>query len=496
MLYHDIIGGYDMASNIIDNEEIANILEIMKDTVVPVLREKDRRLVLGAFSLGLGYGGRALVSNITGMSRITLAKGEQELKAEQTYSSDAFKNSEENTDAFSDNLEANFDASDNQENSFSESDNDQDDKPTDVNDIQTLTPQELIDRILGHSSNRIPEKNRQRATGGGRKSAIDKDPELLALIEKIVSQNTYGNPESVVVHTNLSLRKIVAILEGEYGKKTNRNVVQYCLKGLGYSLQQNAKLKQVGKEHVDRNEQFEFINNTATQQIDIGNPVISIDCKKKENIGNFKNGGHEYQKEKHPRAVKDHDYIVPELGKVAPYGVYNLNDNAGFVNLGISHDTPEFSVASIRAWWYTVGQNSYKSASMIYITCDGGGSNSSRSRLFKMELASLVEEIGIPIQVSHFPPGTSKWNKVEHRLFAMISKNWAGKPLISVAAVMSLIGSTTTTTGLKVICKVDENHYATGRKIDDAEYEKIDIEYIEVGTSNNWNYIIRGFRNI
>ena len=485
-----------MALDIITNEELTNILEIMKDIVIPALREKDRRLVLGAVSLGLGYGGRAFVSKITGMSRITLTKGEQELKAEQANGSNAYEKCEGNTGEFSNDSASNTYASDDQDDSFGKSNQNVDDNLTSGNDVQILTPQELIDRILGYSSNRIPEKNRQRAVGGGRKSAIDKDPELLTIIEKIVSQNTYGSPESIVVHTNLSLRKITAILEEDYGKITNRNVVQYCLKGLGYSLQQNAKLEQVGKEHIDRNAQFDFINNTAAQQIDIGNPVISIDCKKKENIGNFKNGGQEYQKGKQPRVVKDHDYMVPELGKVAPYGVYNLNENVGFVNLGISHDTPEFSVASIRAWWYTVGQNSYQSASMIYITCDGGGSNSSRSRLFKMELASLVNEIGIPIQVSHFPPGTSKWNKVEHRLFAMISKNWAGKPLVSVATVVSLIGSTTTTTGLKVICKVDENHYETGIKTSDAEFEKIDIEYIEVGTSNNWNYIIRGFQKI
>ena len=222
-------------------------------------------------------------------------------------------------------------------------------------------------------------------------------------------------------------------------------------------------------------------------------PVISIDTKKKENVGNFKNPGSEYRKEKSPRKVLDHDFPIPELGKVNPYGVYVLNDNTGFVNLGTSHDTAEFAGESVYQWWEAVGKNTFPEAKRLYINCDGGGSNSSRRWIWKYQLQLLANKTGLEIEVSHFPPGTSKWNKVEHRLFCYISKNWQGQPLIDIETIVSLIGSTTTKKGLKVICQVDNNVYETGKKISEEEKESINIEFLEPFTQ--WNYIIRPIQN-
>ena len=264
---------------------------------------------------------------------------------------------------------------------------------------------------------------------------------------------------------------------------------------LGYSKQQNQKLKQVGNDHVDRDAQFKHINETAAKYLQQGEPVISIDCKKKENLGDMKNAGQEYRKKKDPRGVDDHDFRNEQLGSVAPYGVYALNNNTGFVNLGTSHDTAEFSVASIRAWWHTVGKNTFPNAEYLYICSDGGGSNSTRSRLFKLELANLAKETGLIIEVSHFPPGTSKWNKIEHRLFSYISRSWAGKPLVNIETAIKLIGSTTTKKGLRVICMPDYNEYKTGIKVEDELFDSIDIEWISIGTGNKFNYRIRGFKD-
>ena len=226
--------------------------------------------------------------------------------------------------------------------------------------------------------------------------------------------------------------------------------------------------------------------------LDSGVPVISVDCKKKENIGNFKNDGGEYRPVKHPRKVLDHDFPLPELGKVAPYGIYSINDNTGFVNLGTSKETAEFAVQSIRSWWKYIGEKSFPDARQIYITCDGGGGNGSRVRLWKYELAKFAEETGLSIYVSHFPPGTSKWNKIEHKLFCYITKNWSGIPLIDIETVVCLIGSTTTKTGLKVTCQVDERNYETAIKVPDEDFARIDMEPNIICSS--WNYCIRGFK--
>lgn len=227
--------------------------------------------------------------------------------------------------------------------------------------------------------------------------------------------------------------------------------------------------------------------------MECGNPVISIDCKKKENIGNFKNGGAEYRPVKDPIEVLDHDFPLPGLGKAAPYGIYDIANNEGFVNVGISSDTAQFAVNSMRMWWMQMGKDRYPNATALYITADGGGSNGSRCKLFKVELQKLANEINIPIEISHFPPGTSKWNKVEHRLFSQISKNWRGKPLETLETIVNLIASTTTVTGLKVMCAVDTNVYEKGIKVSDEELEGINILRNEF--CGNWNYTIYPSQN-
>ena len=331
-----------------------------------------------------------------------------------------------------------------------------------------------------------------RKPGGGRKKESEKHPKLYQDIEEIIDPDTYGNPMKPLRWTTLSLRKIAEELLKK-GYKVSQNIVSRALEVLGYSKQQNQKMYQVGNQHPDRDAQFQHINETAQAYLEHGDPVISIDTKKKENVGNFKNPGSEYRKEKSPRKVLDHDFPIHELGKVNPYGVYVLNDNTGFVNLGTSHDTAEFAGESVYRWWEAVGKNTFPETRRLYINCDGGGSNSSRRWIWKYQLQLLANKTGLEIEVSHFPPGTSKWNKVEHRLFCYISKNWQGQPLIDIETIVSLIGSTTTKKGLKVICQVDNNVYETGKKISEEEKESINIEFLE--PCAQWNYIIRPIQN-
>ena len=331
-----------------------------------------------------------------------------------------------------------------------------------------------------------------RQPGAGRKAAKDRFPGLAEHIKTILEETTYGDPERIICYTTESLRKIAARVKDDLDIEISRNIVSNIIEELGYSKQKNQKMEQVGSQHPDRDAQFNYINQTGQEYMKEGIPVISIDCKKKENIGNFFNGGKEYRPKGEPRKVLDHDFPIKELGKVAPYGIYNVNTNEGYVNLGTSHDTAEFAAESVRRWHKAVGQNTFPGAKKLYITCDGGGSNGSRSRLWKMELAKLSEDTGLEIHVSHFPPGTSKWNKIEHRLFCYITDNWAGQPLIDIKTVVNLIGSTTTTTGLKVICEVDEHSYETGIRVTDEEISEINIEY--VGPNPKWNYIIRGLK--
>lgn len=340
-----------------------------------------------------------------------------------------------------------------------------------------------------------PKKNgRIRAEGAGRKSEAERQPGLVEAIDAMLQETTYGDPQRVMVYTSLSLRKISAALEG-MGFRLGKNAVSRVIESLDYSKQKNKKLQQVAGLSVDpgrRDAQFEHIHATAKERIAKGEPVISIDCKKKEALGNLANAGAEYRKKGDPRPVSDHDFET-ELGKVAPYGVYSLNDNAAFVNLGTSGDTAEFAAASVRAWWHCLGKNTFPGAKRLYVACDGGGSNGSRSRLWKLEIARFAQETGLEVEVSHFPPGTSKWNWVEHRLFAYVTRSWAGKPLADVETAVKLIGSTTTSKGLRVVCKADTSSYEKGVRVSELDWARIVIEYPD--PSNRWNYVIRGLRD-
>ena len=365
--------------------------------------------------------------------------------------------------------------------------------------------QKLVCQLSGSSINTVrkgmqevasgtdgSEVGRIRKQGGGRKSASSIYPDLEDAIQKIIDGKTYGDPEKIIHWTTFCLMDIRDILRDEYNIKVSHTVVAGTLEKLGYSKQMNQKMLQVGKPHPDRNAQFEYINATSKEYIKAGIPVISIDCKKKENIGNFKNPGQEYRPVKEPRNVLDHDFLIKKLGSVAPYGIYDIDKNYGFINLGTSHDTAEFAVNSIMQWWLHIGKETYPDAKRLYITCDGGGSNGSRIHLWKTQLAEFAQRVSLEVHVSHFPPGTSKWNKIEHKLFCYISKNWQGQPLIDIPTVINLIGSTTTQNGLTVKCILDEKEYQTGIKVSEEYFNNVDIETVE--PMSTWNYIIRGFK--
>jgi len=335
------------------------------------------------------------------------------------------------------------------------------------------------------------EAGRIRKQGGGPKWLEERYPDVENHVRNIIDGKTYGNPAKVLSWTTASLRSIQKALEEKHNIKTSYVTVGSILENMGYSKQANQKMLQVGKPHPDRNAQFEFINKKAKKFIEMGEPVISVDTKKKENIGNFKNCGQEYRKSKNPRKVLDHDFPLKELGKITPYGVYNLNHNIGFVNVGTSSDTAEFAVESISRWWETVGKHTFPNATKLMITCDCGGSNGYKARLWKFQLSQLANRIGLEIHVSHFPPGTSKWNKVEHRLFCYISKNWQGKPLVNIETAIDLIGTTTTTTGLKVICQRDDTVYELAKEVSDEDFESINLK--QIAPFGNWNYSLKDY---
>jgi len=327
---------------------------------------------------------------------------------------------------------------------------------------------------------------RIRKEGGGRKKAIEHQPEILQAIENIVSPHTMGNPMNPLIWTSKSIRKITAELL-VLGYKVSHEVVRQCLIELGYSLQANKKTKEGGAS-PDRDAQFEYINKTAKEFAESDDPVISVDCKKKELVGEYKNNGQEWTPTKNPTEVNVYDFIDKTNGKASPYGVYDIQNNRGWVNVGTSSDTATFAVSTIRDWWEQEGSILYPSSNRLYINADGGGSNGSRNHLWKSELQQFSNESGLSIYVSHFPPGTSKWNKIEHRLFAYISKNWRAKPLTSLLVIISLIGATTTTTGLKVRANLDEKIYLTGVKVTEREKEKLNI--VRNHFHGEWNYVI------
>ena len=333
------------------------------------------------------------------------------------------------------------------------------------------------------------QRHRVRKPGGGRKRATDLDPELRADLDRLVSPNTRGDPQSPLRWTCKSTRRLAEELNAaKAGRAVSDHLVRDLLHDMGYSLQAVRKVRE-GTQHPDRDAQFQYINAIVQDFQQRGQPVISVDTKKKELVGDFKNAGREWQPKGQPETARVHDFLIPELGKVSPYGVYDPTRNEGWVNVGTDHDTAAFAVASIRGWWHSMGQPAYPDATELLVTADGGGSNNSRSRLWKVELQKLADDLELTIAVCHFPPGTSKWNKVEHRLFSHITQNWRGRPLTSHEVIVNLIASTTTNSGLKVKCQLDTNPYPAGIKVSDDELSAIQIERSEF--HGEWNYRLR-----
>ena len=394
------------------------------EALIPYMDEKLRRLWAASEAATLGKGGVRIVSFATGLSPKTIRNGIKQLQNPETNLSEISKNS------------------------------------------NTLT--------------------RIRKTGGGRKKLASTDSTLIQDLEKLIDPATRGTPQSPLLWTSKSTSKLADALK-KLGHQISPRTVAKLLTELGYSLQSNRKsLKET--THPDRDAQFQYIN----QQVqDFGlrrQPVISVDTKKKELIGEYYNQGQEWQPKKEPIPVKIHDFPDRELGKVIPYGIYDIGLNQGWVNVGVDHDTAAFAVASIRQWWQQMGQKIYQDASELLITADCGGSNGYRVRLWKTELQKLATEIGLKIRVCHFPPGTSKWNKIEHRMFCHITENWRGRPLLSREVVVNLIGNTTTKTGLNIQAKLDENSDPIGQKISDDELSHVNL--IRDRFHGNWNYSI------
>lgn len=391
------------------------------EKILPILNEAQKRIYLASEAEALGHGGITQISKVTGVSRVTITAGINDLKKNRNSA------------------------------------------------------------IPGEDNVHIRRK------GAGRKPIETTQPGIREALESLMETSTFGDPQSPLLWTTKSLRNLETELQKQ-GFHIKYRKIGYLLKSMGYSLQVNQKMNQVGNQHPDRDTQFRHINDTAETYIKDGYPVISIDCKKKENIGNFKNAGTEYAPQKQPVKVLDHDFPLPELGKAAPYGVYDIGANEGYVSVGISADTAQFAVNTIRAWWSEMGREKYPSADRLLITADGGGSNGSRNRLWKTELQKFADESGLDITVCHFPPGTSKWNKIEHRLFSQITKNWRGRPLETLEVIVNLIASTTTEKGLIVKCKADTLKYPKGIKVTDEELASVNLFGDEFHP--NWNYTI------
>lgn len=353
--------------------------------------------------------------------------------------------------------------------------------------VSRVTITEGIKEIHGE----LPESletgsTRERRSGAGRPGIAVTQPGIEDALLALVDKASYGNPENPLRWTVKSLRNLSEELSAE-GFRVSHRVVGNLLKGLGFSLQQNRKMEQVGTPHPDKGKQYEHINERVKACMESGIPAISIDCKKKEIIGNYKNGGSEWCEKKKPVLTLDHEFLWG--GKAAPYGVYDMLEKEGFVKVGVGPDTAEFAVSTIQAWWNDIGIKKYPNATRLYITADGGGSNGSRNRLWKKKLQDFSNSSGLEIEVSHFSPGASKWNCIEHCLFSQISRNWRGRPLDSLSVIINLIGSTTTRTGLKVTCSLDDTEYQTGIKVTDEEFDSINIERLDF--HGEWNYVIK-----
>ncbi len=339
---------------------------------------------------------------------------------------------------------------------------------------------------------RAREGMRIRRPGGGRKPLTQVDPALMVALESLIEPTARGDPETPLRWTCKSIRRLADELARQH-HPISPNSVAGLLRQAGYSLQANRKTRE-GASHPDRNAQFEYINERVRRFLDRGLPALSVDTKKKENVGDFKNAGREWRPQGQPEEVRVHDFIDQQKGKAIPYGVYDILNNQGWVSVGIDHDTAQFAVNSIRRWWKRMGQRRFRHASELLITADGGGSNSPRSRLWRLSLQELADELDMKLHLCHFPPGTSKWNKIEHRLFSFITQNWRGRPLVSLQAIVNLIASTTTRTGLIVRAALDTQRYDTAVKVTDKELARVLLSPDPF--HGDWNYTISPRRKI
>jgi len=338
---------------------------------------------------------------------------------------------------------------------------------------------------LGSGETLSPERTRR--PGGGRKRATDKDVTLAADLDALVEPTASGDPDSPLRWTSKSVRRLAKELRAQ-GHEVSHTLVAELLQASGYSLQGNRKTRE-GPQHPDRDAQFRYIFDQVRRFQKRKQPAISVDTKKKELVGDFKNAGREWRPKGTPEPVRVHDFLIPEQGKAIPYGVYDLHRNEGWVSVGIDHDTASLAVNAIRSWWKRMGRPAYAGATSLLITADAGGSNGPRLRLWKWELQQFANRTGLPITVCHFPPGTSKWNKIEHRLFSHIATNWRGKPLVSLAVIVSLIGSTTTAAGLRVSSEIDHGSYPQGTVVTDEQMAQVNLK--PHGFHGDWNYTIR-----
>jgi hypothetical protein len=350
-----------------------------------------------------------------------------------------------------------------------------------------LSRKAIAKGILEIEAGASPSEGRIRRPGGGRKRITVSDPDLLAALEPLIEGGTRGDPESPLRWICKSTRTLAGELTKQHHPISYVKVAQ-ILHEQNYSLQSNRKTEE-GEDHPDRDAQFRHINQCVKNTLAAGRPVISVDTKKKELVGNYDNAGQQWLAGKQPRKVSGHDFPDPEVPRAYPYGIYDLGRNAGFVNLGTDHDTGAFAVASIRGWWRFEGRHLYPGVDQIVITADGGGSNGSRLRLWKLELQYFADETGLSLSICHFPPGTSKWNKIEHRLFSFISSNWRGEPLRDYETIVNLISKTTTAKGLKVTCRLDRRKYPTGRRVSNQEMDQVNLQRNKF--HGDWNYIIK-----
>lgn len=415
-------------------------VKVRHGTLSSVLTEKQYRLYLAAEAKALGWGGVSKVALATGASRNTVSAGLEELR-----------------------------------------------KPLVPKAVSVVPEGKKTRRRTRDQRFPVAEEVRQRQRGGGRKRATDIDLTLKTDLDALIEPFAAGDPCSPLRWTCKSISALTTELINA-GHKTSTRMVHEILIEMRYTMQSNRKTKE-SRGHPDRNAQFLFINEQVKLFQGMGQPVISVDTKKKELVGEFANKGSTWRPEGCPEEVNVHDFLDPDKGCASPYGIYDLINNVGFVNVGIGADTSAFAVESIRRWWLSMGKESYPHATMLLITADGGGSNGSRVRLWKTELQRLADEMNLSISVCYFPPGTSKWNKIEHRMFSYISQNWRGKPLVSIETIINLIGATKTRKGLTIKTSVDTNEYPTGVKITDKEKKSLALQTEDF--HGEWNYTIR-----